>query len=167
MHPLSHRRRPARRRPRLRRPAACPAARSATGGPGLAVASPRHATKGCRARRSARKRLLAACEDVLADTVEYCKQRQQFGAADRQLPGAAAPDGRYVTWRLEQAGRRGLLAVLNPSRAEPEDSRAGGIGGRRRRSARAARFIGQQAVQLHGGMGMTEKTCDRPLTSSG
>src|ERR1700754_1712165 len=91
---------------------------------------------------------------VLADTVEYCKQRQQFG---QPIGSFQVLQHRMVDMHmeLEQAVAAVYLAVLNLE-AEP-DARARAVSAAKATIGRAARFIGQQAVQLHGGMGMTEE----------
>jgi alkylation response protein AidB-like acyl-CoA dehydrogenase len=91
---------------------------------------------------------------VLADTVEYCKQRQQFG---QPIGSFQVLQHRMVDMHmeLEQAVAAVYLAVLNLE-AEP-DIRARAVSAAKATIGRAARFIGQQAVQLHGGMGMTEE----------
>jgi alkylation response protein AidB-like acyl-CoA dehydrogenase len=106
--------------------------------------------------------LAALCADAvgvmqaLVDaTVEYVRQRQQFGQ----------PIGRFQALQhriadmlihLEQARSMSYLAAL---RCTDKD-----IGERRRALSaakavigQAGRFVGQQAVQLHGGMGMTDE----------
>jgi alkylation response protein AidB-like acyl-CoA dehydrogenase len=91
---------------------------------------------------------------VLADTVEYCQQRQQFG---QPIGSFQVLQHRMVDMymELEQAVAAVYLAVLNLE-AEP-DARARAVSAAKATVGRAARFIGQQAVQLHGGMGMTEE----------
>jgi alkylation response protein AidB-like acyl-CoA dehydrogenase len=91
---------------------------------------------------------------VLADTVEYAKQRHQFGAP---IGSFQALQHRMVDMymELEQAVAAVYLAVLNIE-AEPE-VRARAVSAAKATIGRAARFIGQQSVQLHGGMGMTEE----------
>jgi alkylation response protein AidB-like acyl-CoA dehydrogenase len=91
---------------------------------------------------------------VLADTIEYCKQRQQFG---QPIGSFQVLQHRMVDMymELEQAVAAVYLAVLNLE-AEP-DARARAVSAAKATVGRAARFIGQQAVQLHGGMGMTEE----------
>lgn len=91
---------------------------------------------------------------VLADTVDYCKQRQQFGVP---IGSFQVLQHRMVDMHieLEQASAAVLLAVLH-SDDEPE-VRARSVSAAKATVGRAARFIGQQAVQLHGGMGMTEE----------
>lgn len=91
---------------------------------------------------------------VLADTVEYCKQRQQFGTP---IGSFQALQHRMVDMHieLEQSVAAVYLAILNLD-AEP-DRRARAVSAAKATIGRAARFIGQNAVQLHGGMGMTEE----------
>ena len=106
--------------------------------------------------------LAALCADAvgvmqaLVDaTVDYVRQRQQFGH----------PIGRFQALQhriadmlihLEQARSMTYLAAL---RCTDQD-----VGERRRALSaakavigQAGRFVGQQAVQLHGGMGMTDE----------
>jgi len=91
---------------------------------------------------------------VLADTVEYCKQRQQFGVP---IGSFQVLQHRMVDMymELEQSVAAAYLAVLNLD-AEPE-VRARAVSAAKATVGRAARFLGQNAVQLHGGMGMTEE----------
>ncbi|WP_066903059.1 acyl-CoA dehydrogenase family protein [Mycolicibacterium houstonense] len=91
---------------------------------------------------------------VLADTVEYCKQRQQFG---QPIGSFQALQHRMVDMHMEveQAAAAVYLAVLNLD-AEPAQ-RAKAVSAAKATIGRAARFVGQNAVQLHGGMGMTEE----------
>ena len=91
---------------------------------------------------------------VLADTVEYCKQRQQF---EQPIGSFQVLQHRMVDMymEVEQAVAAVYLAVLNLE-AKP-DARARAVSAAKATVGRAARFVGQQAVQLHGGMGMTEE----------
>ena len=91
---------------------------------------------------------------VLADTVEYGKQRQQFG---QPIGSFQVLQHRMVDMyiEVEQAVAAVYLAVLNLE-AEPAYA-ARAVSAAKATVGRAARFVGQQAVQLHGGMGMTEE----------
>lgn len=91
---------------------------------------------------------------VLADTVDYCKQRQQFGTP---IGSFQVLQHRMVDMymELEQSVAAVYLAVLNLD-AEPA-VRARAVSAAKATVGRAARFVGQNAVQLHGGMGMTEE----------
>ncbi|HEX7427497.1 MAG TPA: acyl-CoA dehydrogenase family protein [Mycobacterium sp.] len=91
---------------------------------------------------------------VLADTVDYCKQRQQFG---QPIGSFQVLQHRMVDMymELEQAVAAVFLAMLHLE-DEPA-TRARSVSAAKATVGRAARLIGQQAVQLHGGMGMTEE----------
>lgn len=97
---------------------------------------------------------VGAMRRVLADTVDYCKQRQQFG---QPIGSFQVLQHRMVDMymELEQAVSAVYLAVLNLGADAPTRARA--VSAAKATVGRAARFIGQQAVQLHGGMGMTEE----------
>src|ERR1700754_1330522 len=91
---------------------------------------------------------------VLMDTVEYSKQRRQFGVA---IGSFQVLQHRMVDMymELEQAVAAVYLAVLHLEDAPAVRARS--VSAAKATVGRAARFIGQQAVQLHGGMGMTEE----------
>jgi len=91
---------------------------------------------------------------VVADTVEYCKQRRQFG---QTIGSFQVLQHRMVDMymELEQSVAAVYLAILNLD-AGP-DTRARAVSAAKATIGRAARFVGQNAVQLHGGMGMTEE----------
>jgi alkylation response protein AidB-like acyl-CoA dehydrogenase len=91
---------------------------------------------------------------VLADTVEYCKQRQQFG---QPIGSFQVLQHRMVDMymEVEQAAAATHLAILKLG--SDESSRARAVSAAKATIGRAAQFVGEQAVQLHGGMGMTEE----------
>jgi alkylation response protein AidB-like acyl-CoA dehydrogenase len=91
---------------------------------------------------------------VVADTVEYSKQRHQFG---QPIGSFQVLQHRMVDMymELEQAVAAAYLAVLNLEAVPALRARA--VSAAKVTAGRAARFIGQNAVQLHGGMGMTEE----------
>ncbi|MEB3069179.1 acyl-CoA dehydrogenase family protein [[Mycobacterium] vasticus] len=91
---------------------------------------------------------------VLADTVEYCKQRQQFG---QPIGSFQVLQHRMVDMymEVEQSVAAVYLAVLNLDAEEATRARA--VSAAKATIGRAARMVGQQSVQLHGGMGMTEE----------
>jgi alkylation response protein AidB-like acyl-CoA dehydrogenase len=90
---------------------------------------------------------------LLADTVEYTKQRRQFDApiAANQVLQHRMVD---MYMALEQAVSMTYLATLSLSRPAVERIRA--VAAAKAFLSRAARFVGQSAIQLHGGMGMTD-----------
>ena len=91
---------------------------------------------------------------VLADTVEYCKQRQQFG---QPIGTFQVLQHRMVDMymEVEQSSAAVYLAILHLE--ADDETRARAVSAAKATVGRAAQFVGQQAVQLHGGMGMTEE----------
>ncbi|MEU1985101.1 acyl-CoA dehydrogenase family protein [Nocardia sp. NPDC019395] len=91
---------------------------------------------------------------VVDDTVEYTKQRQQFGVP---ISSFQALQHRMVDMliELEQSVAAAYLAAYALD-AEPAE-RARAISAAKVTIGRATRFIGQNSVQLHGAMGMTEE----------
>jgi alkylation response protein AidB-like acyl-CoA dehydrogenase len=92
---------------------------------------------------------------LLSATVEYLRTRQQFGQPIGRFQALQHRVADMVV-HLEQARSMSYLAALRCTAAD--------VGERRRALSaakvvigEAARFIGQQAVQLHGGMGMTDE----------
>ncbi|MFD3743290.1 acyl-CoA dehydrogenase family protein [Nocardia sp. NPDC058633] len=91
---------------------------------------------------------------VLADTVEYAKQRRQFG---QPIGSFQVLQHRMVDMymELEQAVAATYLAIHSLNAAPTVRARA--TSAAKVTVSRAARFIGQSSVQLHGAMGMTEE----------
>ncbi|MEA3198394.1 MAG: hypothetical protein QOF32_2446 [Gammaproteobacteria bacterium] len=88
-------------------------------------------------------------------TVEYVRVRQQFGQ----------PIGRFQALQhriadmlihLEQARSMSYLAAMRCT-AEDASERRRALSAAKAVIGQASRFVGQQAVQLHGGMGMTDE----------
>ncbi|WP_405139180.1 acyl-CoA dehydrogenase family protein [Nocardia sp. NBC_01388] len=91
---------------------------------------------------------------VVGDTVEYAKQRHQFGVP---IASFQALQHRMVNMHLEleQAVAATYLVTLKLT-ADPAE-RAKAAAAAKVTIGRAARLIGQESVQLHGAMGMTEE----------
>ncbi|MDQ0014375.1 alkylation response protein AidB-like acyl-CoA dehydrogenase [Variovorax boronicumulans] len=92
---------------------------------------------------------------LLRDTLDYVRQRKQFGVpiASFQVLQHRLAD---MHMALEQA------AALTASVGEivdtaSDDERARAVSSAKVAAAKACRAVGQGAVQLHGGMGMTEE----------
>ena len=92
---------------------------------------------------------------LLDDTVAFAKRRQQFG---QPIAGFQALQHRMVDMfvQLEMAQAVTYLATLNLD-AEPIE-RARAASAAKVTVGEACRYVGQNAIQLHGGMGMTEET---------
>jgi hypothetical protein len=91
---------------------------------------------------------------LLADTVDYTKQRKQFDApiAANQVLQHRMVD---MYMALEQSISMTYMATLKLDRPVLERKRA--VSAAKVQVGKAARFIGQSAIQLHGGMGMTDE----------
>ena len=95
------------------------------------------------------------CMQVLLDeTVTYSKTRVQFG---KPLAANQVLRHRMVAMlvKLEEARASALMAVLFADAAAPERTKA--VSSAKVKVGQAGRFIAQQAVQLHGGMGVTQE----------
>lgn len=93
-------------------------------------------------------------DKLLADTVEYTKQRQQFG---QPISSFQVLQHRMVDMYMQVEMVRSA-AVLVALRLDGDpDERAKAASAAKVTVANACRFIGQNAVQLHGGMGMTDE----------
>ncbi len=90
---------------------------------------------------------------LLEDTIAYTRQRRQFGQPIAQFQ-ALQHRMADMYMQLEMAVSATYLAVLKQN--GPALERAMACATAKVTVARAARFIGQNAVQLHGGMGMTD-----------
>jgi len=88
-------------------------------------------------------------------TVEYLKVRKQFGVA---IGSFQALQHRAVDMlvAIEQARSMALYATMMC--ADPDvDERTRAVSAAKVQIGRSARFVGQEAIQLHGGIGMTEE----------
>lgn len=88
-------------------------------------------------------------------TVDYLKTRKQFGVT---IGSFQALQHRAVDMlvMIEQARSMALFATMMASESDPaERSRA--MSAAKVQIGKSARFVGQQAVQLHGGIGVTEE----------
>ncbi len=92
---------------------------------------------------------------LVADTVDYTRQRRQFDApiASNQVLQHRMVD-MYIA--LEQSVSMACLATLRLSGTPTE--RAHAVSAAKVFIGKAARTVGQAAIQLHGGMGMTDET---------
>ncbi len=90
-----------------------------------------------------------------AATIEYLKTRQQFG---QPIGRFQALQHRAVDMliQLEQARSLALLAASKVDAVDVAERRRA-VAAAKEMAGRAGRFVGQQAIQLHGGMGMTDE----------
>ena len=86
-------------------------------------------------------------------TLDYIKTRQQFGTAIGQFQ-ALQHRAADMFVALEQARSMAMFATMMAH--EPDaDARSRAVAAAKVQIGRSGRFVGQQAVQLHGGVGMT------------
>ena len=98
---------------------------------------------------------VGAMDAIFAATLDYLKTRQQFGA----------PIGKFQALQhrmadmfihLEQARSMAMLAAAKVDSTDVAERRRT-VSAAKARVGLAATFVGQQAVQLHGGMGVTDE----------
>ena len=93
-------------------------------------------------------------ERLLDDTVAYAKQREQFG---QTIGSFQVLQHRMVDMVLELELARSAAMLACQSLDGDPARRAAAASAAKVTVARACRFAGQSAVQLHGGMGMTDE----------
>jgi alkylation response protein AidB-like acyl-CoA dehydrogenase len=96
-----------------------------------------------------------AMDRILAATIEYSRSRVQFGAPIGSFQ-ALQHRMAEMLMHLEQARSMSYLAALRCTDSDAVARRAA-LSAAKVLMGQAARYIGQQAVQLHGGMGMTDE----------
>ncbi|MEZ5937431.1 MAG: acyl-CoA dehydrogenase family protein [Hyphomonadaceae bacterium] len=97
----------------------------------------------------------AGCMKVLTQaTVEYSKQRKQFGVA---IGSFQVLQHRMVDMFMagEQATSMTLMVTLKLGEGEVERKKAASAA--KIQIGKAGKLVGQEAVQIHGGMGMTDE----------
>lgn len=128
---------------------------------GVAVDAASHLANGCvtRARQAGIAFLAAeaagAMQAALAVTVEYLKTREQFGkpiGTNQALQHRAAE----MLVEVEQARSAAIYAATLANEAD-EVERAKGFAAIKAVIGKAGRFVAQSAVQLHGGIGVSEE----------
>ena len=88
-------------------------------------------------------------------TLEYLKTRKQFGVAIGSFQALQHRMADMVV-ATEQANSMALMAA---AKADSHDAaeRAHAVSAAKAYIGQQARFVGQQAIQLHGGMGITDE----------
>jgi alkylation response protein AidB-like acyl-CoA dehydrogenase len=98
---------------------------------------------------------VGALEALHQATVEYSKSRKQFGVP---IASFQALQHRMVDMliHVEQAKSMSYLASMRSAERDAA-SRARVMSAAKVVIGRACRYVGQEAIQIHGGMGMTEE----------
>lgn len=97
----------------------------------------------------------AGCFDVMVtSTVDYMKQRKQFGVVISQFQALQhRASEMYVSSELARSMSYFAASMLDA----PTDERSRALSQVKVQIGRSAKFIGQAAIQLHGGVGMTNE----------
>jgi pimeloyl-CoA dehydrogenase small subunit len=96
---------------------------------------------------------VGAMSEALAMTIEYLKTRKQFGVTIGSFQALQHRASDMVV-ALEQARSMMYFATMNAAE-ESAAERAKAMSAAKVQIGRSAKFIGQQAVQMHGGIAMT------------
>jgi alkylation response protein AidB-like acyl-CoA dehydrogenase len=98
---------------------------------------------------------VGALDKLLAATVEYTRTRKQFGVPIAKFQALQHRMADMVL-HIEQARSMSYLAAVRAS--EPDAAlRTKSLSAAKVVIGQACRYVGQQAVQLHGGMGVTDE----------
>ena len=87
-------------------------------------------------------------------TVEYCKTRKQFG---QPIGKFQVLQHRMVDMFMQYEQSVSMTYMVNLKLEEEDVERSKAASGAKVQICNATKFIGQSAVQLHGGMGMTDE----------
>ena len=123
------------------------------GAPGEAYAAIEHALD--RAIAALCAEAVGIMEVLNATTLDYLKTRKQFGVP---IGSFQVLQHRMAEMMLEheQAKSMAILAALSADGADAQERRRV-ISAAKVQIGKSGRFIGQQAIQLHGGIGMTDE----------
>jgi alkylation response protein AidB-like acyl-CoA dehydrogenase len=94
-------------------------------------------------------------DKLLAATVEYARNRKQFGQPIGKFQALQHRMADMVL-HIEQARSMSYLAAVRCTDPDPRE-RNRALSAAKVVVGQACRFVGQQAVQLHGGMGVTDE----------
>ena len=97
---------------------------------------------------------IGAMETACDQTLAYLKERKQFGLS---LATFQALQHRMVDMHLHLEQSRSMAILAATSLSLPAPERDYKIAAAKAYCGESARFIAEQAIQLHGGMGMTEE----------
>jgi alkylation response protein AidB-like acyl-CoA dehydrogenase len=98
---------------------------------------------------------VGAMEALNGATLEYLKTRQQFGVPIGKFQ-ALQHRMAEMFMQMEQARSMATLAAVKVATADAQERRRT-VSAAKARVGQAMKYIGQQAIQLHGGMGVTNE----------
>jgi hypothetical protein len=91
---------------------------------------------------------------LLQQTIAYTSQRRQFG---QPVARFQALRHRMVDMFMQAEQLRSIVVRATIGLAEGDDDLPRALSALKVQVGKVGRFVGQQAVQLHGGMGMTDE----------
>lgn len=97
---------------------------------------------------------IGCMKELNTATVEYCKTRKQFGVPIGKFQ---VLQHRMVDMFMAYEQSVSMTYMVNLKLEEKDAERTKAAAGAKVQIGKAGRFVGQQAVQLHGGMGMTDE----------
>ena len=104
---------------------------------------------------------IAACSEavgvlqVLKDsTIDYCKQRKQFG---QPISKNQAIQHKLVDMMIEYEQAKSILYAAVTADLSNANERKKAVSGAKARIGQSIKFVGESAIQLHGGMGMVDE----------
>ncbi|MEW6092123.1 acyl-CoA dehydrogenase family protein [Parvibaculum sp.] len=97
---------------------------------------------------------IGCMKELNTATVEYCKTRKQFGVPIGKFQ---VLQHRMVDMFMAYEQSVSMTYMVNLKLDENDAERTKAAAGAKVQIGKAGRFVGQQAVQLHGGMGMTDE----------
>jgi alkylation response protein AidB-like acyl-CoA dehydrogenase len=107
------------------------------------------------------KATIAVCAEavgalqVLKDsTIDYCKNRKQFG---QPIGKNQSIQHRLVDMMIEYEQSKSILYMACTVDLSDATERRKAVSGAKARIGKAIKFIGENAIQLHGGMGMVDE----------
>jgi len=97
---------------------------------------------------------VGAMEKLHKTTLDYARTRVQFG---QPIGRFQVIQHRLVDMYIAYEQAKSLAIMANLKLDAPREERRRAISAAKVQIGKSARFVGQQAVQLHGGMGMTDE----------
>jgi pimeloyl-CoA dehydrogenase small subunit len=98
---------------------------------------------------------VGAMDESLKTTVEYIKTRKQFGVAIGTFQ-ALQHRASDMFVALEQARSMSMFATMAADFDDPKE-RSRAVAAAKVQIGKSGKFVGQQSIQLHGGIGMTQE----------
>ena len=93
--------------------------------------------------------------EVLKDaTIDYCKNRKQFGQA---IGKNQSIQHRLVDMMIEYEQSKSILYMASTSDLSDPTSRKKAVSAAKARIGKAIKYVGENSIQLHGGMGMVDE----------